>query len=199
VASHIEALRAYLESKTAGALEPTNDLVRLMQNAWSHLRGSDDQATDYRKLDRMEQIVWKPPQLFFVLERHGRTVNQSSRADLHQWTVDIDLETASCNPNWSYRQLYPSAPRLNVNPLVAEAVRLVDEQVEHEWIVWENPDRFYLRIGQIIPEDAPQLTVHNRRKRFRTLLQPLLEERGWQPVPRTRPNTYSRPLVKGDK
>ena len=52
-------------------------------DAWPNLPGSDDQSTFAEKLWRTEKLEWRPPMITFRLERHGGTVNGSTRADLH--------------------------------------------------------------------------------------------------------------------
>ena len=67
----------------------------------------------YKLIDRMEKVEWVPPVLRFQIERHGATVKGSSRAELHEWTIDLCKATAECVSKGS-RQIIPMAPRLNV-------------------------------------------------------------------------------------
>jgi hypothetical protein len=46
-------------------------------------------------LYRAEDVAWTPPFLTFTLERHGGTVNGSSRAELHHWEVNIETGVAT--------------------------------------------------------------------------------------------------------
>jgi hypothetical protein len=66
---------------------------------------------------RMESVLWEPPLLTFVIERHGSTIRGSTRAELQHWTVDVNQGTATLALG-GHRQLYPAQPRLNIQPLV---------------------------------------------------------------------------------
>lgn len=48
----------------------------------------------HKLLSRMEQIVWEPPVLTFVIARHGGMVLGSTRAELQHWAVDLNKMTA---------------------------------------------------------------------------------------------------------
>jgi hypothetical protein len=57
--------------------------------------------------------------LRFELERHGGTVNGSTRAEVHHWVVNLAEMSAHVEKS-GHRQLRPTQTRLNVKPLVAE-------------------------------------------------------------------------------
>jgi hypothetical protein len=61
------------------------------------------------KIERIEEATWEDPIFTFVIERHGRTVHGSSRAELQRWTVDLDAGTATTAASHSHRQLTPPA------------------------------------------------------------------------------------------
>jgi hypothetical protein len=45
-------------------------------------------------VSRAEELSWNPPILSFTIERHGATARGSSRAELHEWTVNLHEGTA---------------------------------------------------------------------------------------------------------
>lgn len=192
MSASVQALRDYLSGLADGPINTTSaPLVSLLVEAWADLQGSDAESTSESKLDRLEKPAWSPPRLTFLLERHGGTVNGSTRADLHEWTVDIEAATASCQTG-KWLQLVPSSPRLNVAPLVDEVLLAVRDGAEHEYVEWKGPDRFVVRIGKVIPDAGFNQTITARRRRFRKSLEPQLLELGWQPVKGARANTYER-------
>ena len=83
----IGALHLFLNEVPTGEIQNSNEklitVLKLLAEAWSSLEGGNDQNIDPTKIHRAESIRWTPPILSFVLERHGGTVNGSSRADLH--------------------------------------------------------------------------------------------------------------------
>ena len=173
------ALREHLASVPPGKVKDPASLIAVLEGAWGYLDGTGAQATHARKLDRIEDPEWDPPQLTFTLERHGRTLGGSTRADLHVWTVDVAEATATCEQG-GYRQLYPQSPRLNVRPLADEVAGVIAEGAEHEWIEWLGADHFRVRISKVIPDIASKQAVQARRNRFRAALEPKLKEMGWQ-------------------
>ncbi|HEX8385182.1 MAG TPA: hypothetical protein VF576_03305 [Rubricoccaceae bacterium] len=192
MSASLQALCAYLSGLAPGPIDaPSATLVPLLVHAWDDLRGSDAESTTASKLHRIEGAAWSPPHLTFRIERHGATVNGSGRADLHDWTVEVDAGTATCRTG-RRRQLSPASRRLDVAPLVDEVLRAVGEGTEHEYVEWQGPDRLTVRIGKVVPDTGHQQTVTGRRKRFRTSLEPRLIASGWRPVTGTRANTYER-------
>jgi hypothetical protein len=122
-----------------------------------------------------------PRTLRFVLERHGGTVNGSTRAALHHWEIDIDAWTARIVKE-RHRQLYPQSPRLDVQPLADRVAEAILNQAEHPWITRKPDGSVRVNIGAIIPAGDQRTTVA-RRKRFRTALARRLNPHGWQEKP----------------
>ena len=53
----------------------------LLSECWNDIDGGDVDSMATFKLERMEQLRWNPPDLSFVIERHGAIVaGRSSRA-----------------------------------------------------------------------------------------------------------------------
>jgi hypothetical protein len=83
----VQALSAYLNSFPANAVkfidESKPKILELLKDSWPWLKGSDEAKTFTNKLFRAENLRWKRPILTFQLERHGATINGSSRAEFH--------------------------------------------------------------------------------------------------------------------
>jgi hypothetical protein len=93
----IERLRDFLRQQQPGAL-PSAELVPLPEPCWDEIQGTDVHKTYALKISGMEDAVWHPPLLRFILARHGATVNGSSRAALHRWTVNVDPPARPATP-----------------------------------------------------------------------------------------------------
>ena len=175
----MKVLRTFLDAHGAGPLADTKGLIACLMPVWAGLEGASDEAMEPRKLHRMENPEWRPPLLTFVVERHGGTVLGSTRADRQTWTVNLDLETAIPATS-GYRQIRPRAARLDVEPLVAEVMRLVVDGTDDKRLKW-SADHGSVRIavGQFIPAGGPKQTVEGRQKRFRVKLESAMAEAGW--------------------
>jgi len=140
------------------------------------------------KVSRAEDLSWDPPVLSFTIERHGATVLGSSRGELHEWRVDLHEGTAHCERR-RYRQLTPTAPRLDVKPI---AVRVCDavqqgpasncDLVKKGIVVWNGDNQVSIKHGALIPGGGPQQTVAGQRRRFRSELTDRMKALGWQLV-----------------
>jgi hypothetical protein len=128
----------------------------------------------------MESVVWNPPKLKFTIERHGGTVNGSSRAELQHWCLDLETVTATLE-KVGQRQLSPMRPCLDVVPLAETIANLAANGQQHEWLKWDSSNRVRVRIGTILPEgSAVKETLEGRRKRFWKELVPQMESAGWK-------------------
>jgi hypothetical protein len=185
----MKVLRTFLDAQGAGPLVDRAGLVARLIPVWLDLEGASDWAMEARKLSRMENPEWLPPVLTFVVERHGGTVNGSSRADLQTWTVNLDAATA-ISATTGRRQLRPQAARLDVGPIVDEVMRLVVDGLDDPRLKW-SADHGTVRIavGRYIPAVGPQQTVDGRRKRFGAKLQAAMADAGWA---KTAPATFVR-------
>ncbi len=153
-------------------------ILELLETCWQFLKGSDEQSTFSSKIYRAEKLRWNPPILSFQLERHGATVNGSSRADLHSWEIDIDEGTAAIVKTGRH-QLEKMASKMDVK---AKAIEIAEEILNgrtHQAFSWDKDHDFVvITISQIIPETIPQ-TTQGRRKRFRVNLEEILQNQGW--------------------
>lgn len=194
------ALASFLGSLPPGEVtdaETISNLERLLSAAWELFDGNDDsRMAGYKLHGRMENVAWAPPQLNFQIARHGAMVGGgSSRADLYHWTIDTSNLTATSG-KVSYRQVYPAAPRLNVAPLVAQTVALIESGERHPWIVWkEQKVQFRLDIGKIIPSIGYKQTATGRRKRFAAKLEEAIGPKGWVRVDAGSHYIYRRSLT----
>ena len=143
------------------------------------IKDEDLDAAIEKLLGRMEDVTWEPPILAFAVERHGRTVAGSSRADLQGWTVNTEQKTIFCEP-LGCRQVRPIQPRLKVEPLFEEIVRLIVAKHEDDRLQWHGDGSVKVLVSKIIPADsAVKQTLAGRRKRFREKLVERLEAEGW--------------------
>src|SRR5689334_18312593 len=118
----VASLRLVLHKILSGSItgEQESEVVKALEAAWTSLPGHDDQSTDSSKIHRAENLRWESPVLKFILERHGATVNGSSRAELHHWRVNLDACHAKIIKR-GRRQLEPMARPLKAGP-IAEKV-----------------------------------------------------------------------------
>ena len=182
--SSVRSLLDALEN-TAGTI--SDDLkpriVSLLAQCWNELTGSHETAMEAFKLERAEELSWDPPILSFTIERHGGTVQGSSRAELHRWSINLQEATGSCEQG-GYRQLTPPARRLDVRSIVeqtCEAVQLGPASTS-DVIEWKSADEISIRHGALIPDNGPKQTVAGRRRRFQRELQDRMESIGWKLV-----------------
>jgi hypothetical protein len=140
------------------------------------------------KLRRLEDLSWNPPVLSFTIERHGATVLGSTRGELHKWTVNPGLATAHCISG-GYRQLMPTAPKLDVQSIAARVCDAVQQGpasncdlVKKGIVVWHGSDHVSIKHGALVPSDGYQQTVAGRRRRFRNELTSRMNTLGWQLV-----------------
>jgi hypothetical protein len=140
------------------------------------------------KLHRAEQLRWNPPSLSFTIERHGGIGLGSTRAELQNWTVDLDSASAY-HTEGGFRQVVPAAPRFSVKPIVArvcEAIRQgprsESDLVREGIVAWCSKGEVTVKHGALVPDDGYRQTVAGRRRRFRKELMDEMSELGWQLV-----------------
>lgn len=130
-------LIGFLAGIKQGQVEDTGELARHLSDVWNDLAGSHDQKTTPNKLTSrpLEDVIWSPPLLLFTLERHGGTVNGSSRAELHRWEVDVERWQASIKSK-GRRQLTKQDKKYNP----ASDIDAICEPVETATVI--NESRF---------------------------------------------------------
>lgn len=179
----IEALLELAKNHFAGLVDRSTELGKQvfegLVRAWPYFSGSSDQRTYARKLDRMENLAWSPPNFTFCLERHGGTVNGSTRADLHFWVVNLETGEAWIERK-SYRQLTKKSKNMDCAALAHDIAAVIRTGENHAGFVWEDgKNAVSLKISNLIPMTFESTTTA-RRKRFRAAFIPLMIEQGWE-------------------
>lgn len=183
----IDDLRKYLEKTPPGRIDNAADLENLLDQCWDELEGDIGGMAGNKLHGRMEDVEWNPPILRFTIERHGGTVMGSSRAELQDWRIDVEVKRVYCSVS-SYRQIYPREPALNVNPIADEIRDLILNREQDDRLKWFNDRRVQILTGKIIPDwSTAKQTLAGRRKRFRKALTERLQIHGWR---ETRPSVY---------
>jgi len=186
-------LLAYLASAPPGPLSEVGELDALLARYWEELEGGDAEGmSGYKLHGRMEQVVWEPPILQFSIERHGATALGSTRAEVHDWTVDVEQRSASLSGT-GIRQLYPMQARLDVGPMAKEITEsIVNHREDPRWR-WQKDGSVRILIGKVLPADsAVKQTLEGRRRRFRQVVEEYLTDSGW---PKVRVDVYSAPTT----
>jgi hypothetical protein len=162
---------------------------------WDQFKGSRAEGMDGAKLyGRIEDPAWQPPVLSFKIERHGGTVNGSTRADVHLWSVDLDAMAAKCEA-LGQRQLKPMQARLDVRPIAEELAGMIRSRQEDERLRWARDGSVRVLQSKVLPRgSAVAQTLQGRRRRLDSALGDLLRGAGWS---RIRSNTYA-PLNLAD-
>ena len=120
------------------------------------------------------------------MERHGATVLGSTRAEWHEWRVNVDSAVAD-QVGAGRRQIHPMAPRLDVKKLAAEVAQVVQEGpetrsnlVKNGIVVWNGAQEITIKHTALIPNRGFGQTVASRRARFKNQLIKAMETLGWQ-------------------
>jgi hypothetical protein len=153
-------------------------VLKLLSSCWPDLHGSDDQKTSEDKLCRAEELAWDGSILTFALERHGGTVNGSTRGALHYWEVDI-LSGRAEIVRRGVRQLSPMDHRMNTSAKAENVANQILSNEQHKNLQWRPNNYVVLNIGEIIPETNAQTTA-SRRKKFRAKLESVMLTHGWK-------------------
>jgi len=188
----MKELDDYLASIEAGPVLDSSRCAQVLSKFWSQFDGSSAESTSPNKLTSraLEGAKWEPPILSFAIERHGATVNGSSRASVHRWEVNVTKRTARIVERKN-RQLEPLSPRVNVKPIAEGVAALIVNGIEDPLLKWHSPTDVSVQIGKIEDLCGAAQTQLGRRKRFRKSMESILAPRGWKPVPR-RFNRYVR-------
>ncbi len=176
----VNQLLRYLESASAGQLTADQGVAvqALLASCWSDLKYADGGGMHGGKLSgRMEALRWQPPALTFTIERHGGTVQGSSRAELQDWSIDLQAGTATYSSR-RHRQLRPAARKLDVKVLSEELASVIAAGRQDDRVDWLSQDSVRIKMSAVIPATVAQ-TTQSRRRRFREQLAALLHAQGW--------------------
>jgi hypothetical protein len=185
----IESIRQHCASLLPGPVADVSTLELLLAAVWDDFSGDDGGMDAYKLPKRMENPIWNPPILTFRIERHGAASLGSSRAEVQEWTVDLEGLTASVKVA-GRRQISPLQPRLDVKPIAADLCSAVLTGKQDDRLKWDGTSKVRVLMGKVLPErSALKETVAYRRKRLRNELTRLLAPEGWKCV---RPNDYER-------
>jgi hypothetical protein len=188
--SFIDTLLIELSKIQQGKIEgdSSKKIIEVLANCWNELEGANETSMEAFKLHRVENLSWNPPMLSFTIERHGGTVRGSTRAELHEWHVNVAAKTASYTQA-GYRQLQRAAPRLDVKPIVERVCEAVQHGkvsdcglVKEGILVWSSDRELSVNHGKLIPKTGPSQTAAGQRKRFRNELEARMKTIGWQLV-----------------
>lgn len=189
--SRVERLVARLHCMPPGRLPDsvTDEILDFVQKCWEEFSGAFETKMEGWKVQRdkgAQDITWNPPTLSFITERHGGMGVGSTRAEKQKWTLHLGNKTAHYKIV-GYRQVYPSAPKLDVKSIadgVCDAVRegptLDSELAAQGVLIWTAKDEITIKHGKLVPNDGPMQTISGRRKRFRTYLESKMKEMGWE-------------------
>ncbi len=186
MADLIHGLREVLAVPTP----PAREIEAHLAQVWDALAGDDGGMTGRKLHGRMGSVVWNPPVLTFQIERHGATVLGSSRAEVQEWTVDLEQRTKSVMVV-GRRQLQPPQPRLDVKPVAGELAIAITSGQQDPRLRWDGTRRVRLLMNAVLPAgSAVKGTLAGRRKRLREAVAKHVAPAGWRMV---RANVFTIP------
>jgi len=179
---HFEKLKNYLDSLPTGPISESSKIMGLLEDCWEEFDGSYQEKMQAEKLDRIEKVTWNPPILEFEIERHGGTVQGSSRAERHGWSVDVQAKTATCQ-GLGFAQSRPRQPPFKVDPITEDLIRCIVEERTDERLK-RNPNGSVRILISKIDEltSGYKQTQAGRRKRFCEALDKRLAAAGWEKI-----------------
>ncbi|MGO4686224.1 hypothetical protein [Hyphomicrobium sp. 2TAF46] len=185
---NLQTLKRYLETVPNGDIpgDRKSQLEVLVAQTWDSL--STDDTTNMRPeklIGRMEDPRWERPNLYFAIERHGQTVNGSTRATVYTWRIDLEMGQAIVVGE-KRRQLYATDERLDVKPIAKSLAEAIVGGASDARLKRAKDGSVRVMTNNIIPMTNKQTTA-GRRKRLRVELDGLLKQHGWGAV---RPNVY---------
>ncbi len=185
----MKELKEFLNSLQPGSLNDDQifKLQSLLVKYWSHFKGADkSKMSDYKLARGIEDAKWNPPMLIFTIERHGGMMLGSSRAELQEWTVNIEDETAITDEfRKKYRQMYSRQPSLKVEPIAEDLLQRIINNIVDDRIQRYDDGRVEICIGKIAElkeGSAVNQTLVQRRKRFRLKMDELMLNNGWEKI-----------------
>ena len=177
-----QRLLDYVDGLTPAKVNDDGTLAGLLTDCWDEIGGSDAESTTAEKLRRIEELEWHPPEISFVIERHGGMGMGSARADLHRWSVDVDMKRAGCDPS-AHRQLKPMDKPFRAKEAAEEIIAAMEEGQDDPRLKWLK-GRIEVRVtlSKSIPDSGSKQTAQGRAKRLREELIRLAPAHGWKRV-----------------
>ena len=160
------------------ALDGQAELPRLLEGCWDMFDGSADESMAAYKLARAEDLIWDPPFLMFTIERHGGTSLGSTRAELQEWTLDLEHMIAK-REKIGYRQVYRKQAPFDVKPIARELCEAIVSGSSDERLRWSGSGAVQVLTSIILPMSSKK-TLEGRRKRLRKAMREMLAPHGWQ-------------------
>ena len=129
---------------------------------------------------RMDDVVWNPPILRFVIERHGGTVCGSTRAELQHWEVDLNNRSARVVKTGHW-QLVAMAPRISIKGIADEIVKAILSGRDDDRVQRLDDDELKVVASRIFPDRSGfKRTLLGRRKKLLEYLHEKLRVHGWR-------------------
>lgn len=173
-------LRDYLNCFTNGPIDNVEHLERLLADCWDDIPGArDEQTRGYKLLGRLEEPIWEPPLLRFSLERHGGTAMGSTRADIHDWVVDISTGEAYIERRRK-RQVRAKAAPVSVKEIATDLAKIILQDSRDDRLQYLNDGVVRIKMNDILPHGTDfKITVRGRRKRLCRYVLEILSPHGW--------------------
>lgn len=175
----VAQIKGILGPNFTGAIpkEKASNIEAILYENWETFTGDDEALAAY-KLKRAEEYIWEPPCLKFTIERHGAMKFGSSRAELQEWTINMDTRTKECQES-GYRQIYKQQSRWYAEPVAEEIAEIILSGDSDERIEWVNPKKVKVITRNFVPFGAKQ-TEQYRKKRLYEELDTRLSPHGWE-------------------
>lgn len=179
----MKALQELLGAVPSGPIPENIKLDKALAGCWDRFTGNGEGGMEgYKLLGRMESVHWQSPILRFKIERHGGTVNGSTRAELQHWEVNLDDQTAYIVKE-GHRQLKTMAPRVSVKVIAEEIADLIISGKNDERIRRQDDGSVKVRASRVFTgRSGYKRTVEGRRKRLVECVRDQLFERGWTAI-----------------
>jgi hypothetical protein len=175
----------FLNGLSDGALdgEVASRLSKLLARSWESFDGSSESSMAAHKIGgRAHGFKWKSPILTFEIDRHGRTVSGSTRADRQEWTIDLEKRTARPR-KIGYSQLTRRASAFKAEPVVHLFVDVIYRRLATPpgWnLTWISDDEVRVVVRSLLPDPYGfQRTIEGQAKRLRQGLINAMAAKSW--------------------
>jgi hypothetical protein len=170
----------FMRGVPPGEVRDPRELAEQLAACWDGLSGGAEESMSGRKLiARMEDVTWAPPILSFSIERHGGTVLGSTRAEVQQWSVNVDEATAAFE-SVGHRQLTKMSPPVRALPIAQEIAELILGGQDDPRLKWtEDRQRVRVYLSRALPPSLYKQTAQGRSSRLRKSITECLKDTGW--------------------